>query len=237
MSRCAARARHPSPRVRRRSGGPTRRYEGVWRRRGLAIVAGVDEVGRGCLAGPVVAAAVILGERVPRGVDDSKRLSTLTREFLFNALQGSEARLAVGLAGPWEIDRVNIREASFLAMRRALSRLPEPPQALLVDGFSIPGLEIPQRALVRGDARSLSIAAASIIAKVTRDRMMVQLARRFPVYGFDRHKGYPTAEHLHALERHGPCRLHRRSFGPVRLAAQASLPPLPGTIKATFHAG
>ncbi len=176
----------------------------------------MDEAGRGCLAGPVVAGAVILGRRTPRGIDDSKKLSPGRREALYAALRASDACLAWGLADPAEIDRLDIRQASFLAMLRAVEALERRPDALLVDGFAVPRCDLPQRALVHGDALSLSIAAASIVAKVVRDRAMVDLAARYPAYGFERHKGYPTAEHVAALRRHGPCELHRRSFAPVR---------------------
>ncbi len=205
---------------------PTRRPEGLWHRQGLRPVAGVDEAGRGCLAGPVVAGAVILGTRVPSGIDDSKRLSPARREELLLALEASRSHhLAWGLADPSEIDRLNIRQASFLAMNRAISHLPEPPAALLVDGEPIPDLDLPQRGLIRGDQRSLSIAAASIVAKVIRDHMMVELARRYPAYGFEHHKGYPTAEHLEALRRLGPCPHHRRTYTPVRQAFLSSTGP------------
>ncbi len=198
--------------------GPSRRYESLWRRRGLSLVAGIDEAGRGCLAGPVTAAAVVLGDRVPKGLDDSKRLAPDRREVLFDALLGSGAVVSWATATPEEIDALNIRQASFLAMQRALDGLPQPPDALLVDGFELPSCEIPQRALIHGDGRSTSIAAASIVAKVVRDRFMVARAAEYPAYGFERHKGYPTPEHLRVLQACGPCPLHRRSFAPVRLA-------------------
>jgi ribonuclease HII len=138
------------------------------------------------------------------------------RSRLFAALADAGAVLSWGAAQPQEIDRLNILRASFLAMRRAVAGLPERPEALLVDGFAIPDLELPQRALIKGDARCLSIAAASIVAKVVRDRMMIDLDRLFPAFGFRKHKGYPTREHVEALRRHGPTPVHRRSFGPVR---------------------
>jgi len=163
-----------------------------------------------------MAGAVILGRRVPRGIDDSKKLTPERREELWAALTRSDAHLAWGRAEPDEIDRLNIRQASFLAMRRALAALDQPPEAVLVDGWRIPQCDLPQQAIVHGDALSLAIAAASIVAKVIRDHAMAELARRYPAYGFDRHKGYPTPQHLEALRRHGPCAIHRRSFAPVR---------------------
>ena len=215
----------PNPVSRRKGCGcharraPTRHYEGLWRRAGLGVVAGVDEAGRGCLAGPVVAAALILPKRVPHGINDSKKLTPRRREHLLECLQSAGSVFAWGQAEAWEIDQLNIREASFLAMRRAVAGLVPVPQALLVDGFLIPDCDIPQRALIGGDARALSIAAASIVAKVTRDRIMVALAAQLPAYGFDQHKGYPTTQHMRALRRHGPSRLHRQSFRPVREAS------------------
>jgi len=202
---------------------PSRRFESAWRRKGCAVIAGVDEAGRGCLAGPVTAAALILPARPPRGIDDSKRLRPREREALFRALETSGARFAWACAEPEEIDRLNIRQASFLAMRRALAALSEPPSAVLVDGFPIPRLTLPQQALVRGDSRCLSIAAASIVAKVARDRLMVELDGRYPAYGLAQHKGYPTAAHLQALRRHGPSPIHRRTFAPVRCLIELSL--------------
>jgi ribonuclease HII len=187
------------------------------------LVAGVDEAGRGCLAGPVTAAALLLPARPPRGIDDSKRLTPRQREALMDALVIAGARFAWACAGVGEIDRLNIRQASFLAMRRAIAALPEPPDMVLVDGFEIPRLSLPQQALIRGDARCLSIAAASIVAKVARDRLMVELDRRYPRYDFARHKGYPTPDHLAALRRFGPSPIHRRSFGPVREVIEPSL--------------
>lgn len=209
--------------------GPTRRFEGLWKRRGCDRIAGLDEAGRGCLAGPVFAGAVVLGRSIPRGIDDSKRLSRAERERLFAALSDSDARIGWGEASPEEIDRLNIRQASFLAMRRALEALGEPPDALLVDGFELPGVALPQRALIHGDRLSVSIAAASIIAKVLRDHALEALAAECPGYGFERHVGYPTPEHLAALARLGPTRYHRRSFAPVRavLARQLSIEGIP----------
>ncbi len=182
-------------------------------------MAGIDEAGRGCLAGPVVAAALILPEHgVPPGIDDSKKLSPARREELFEQLCASRSVFAWGLAQVGEIDRLNILQATFLAMRRAIANLTRPPDALLVDGAPLPDCDLPQRALVRGDATSLSIAAASIVAKVVRDRIMVALEGEFPGYGLARHKGYPTPEHLSALGELGPAAIHRASFAPVRRA-------------------
>ncbi len=183
-------------------------------------VAGVDEVGRGPLCGPVVAAAVILDPRnLPRalaGLDDSKRLTPQRREQFAVVLQGC-AMIGVGAASVAEIDGINILQASMLAMRRALAVLPAAPDAALIDGNRAPkGLGYPAETLVKGDQLSLSIAAASVIAKVVRDRAMLLLAARYPGYGWDRNAGYGTAEHLAALLRLGATRHHRRSFAPVR---------------------
>jgi ribonuclease HII len=218
--------------------GPDRRQEAYWRRRGFSVIAGVDEAGRGCLAGPVVAAAVILPARAPAGVQDSKRLSAPARERLYHALVAGGAQIGIGQASPEEIDAINIRQASFLAMRRAIALLAPVPDALLVDGFVIPECGLPQRALIKGDARCLSIAAASIVAKVYRDRLMVSLARDYPPYGFERHKGYPTRAHVGALRDAGPSRIHRRTFGPVAalLGGAGGIPTAGGAESATERA-
>ena len=184
---------------------------------GRADVAGVDEAGRGPLAGPVVAAAVMLDLAIPwDGIDDSKSLSAETRDELYaRVLQGARA-FAWCVLGARRIDRDNIRRASLAAMARAVSLLRVPPQLVLVDGNDrIPDLACEQLAVVDGDARCLSIAAASIVAKVVRDRIMERLDRVWPQYGFARHKGYGTPEHLEALRAHGPCALHRLSYAPV----------------------
>jgi ribonuclease HII len=187
-------------------------------------IAGLDEAGRGPWAGPVVAAAVILDPaRLPSGIDDSKQLSEAARERLFDVIHDS-ALVGVGIVGPAEIDRVNILQATFTAMRQALAALPSAPAAALVDGNRDPHLPCRCQLLVKGDARSLSIAAASIIAKVTRDRLMRLLAADYPDYGFERHKGYGTPAHLAALDRHGPTPHHRRSFAPVRRIIERALP-------------
>ena len=183
------------------------------------LVAGIDEAGRGPWAGPVVAVAVVLDpETLPRSLslalDDSKKLSRRTRETLFDALRRC-ARAGVGLAEVGEIDTVNIFAATMLAMGRAVENLGVEPDLALIDGNRAPKLRCPARCVVGGDGRSLSIAAASIVAKVTRDRIMADLARRFPGYGWERNAGYGTAEHRQALERLGVTPHHRRSFKPV----------------------
>lgn len=189
------------------------RYERAAWRSGLKHVAGVDEAGRGPLAGPVVAAAVILDPtRRIKGLDDSKLLTPARRERLFEQILERAREVATGMANPQTIDRVNILEATRLAMREALGRLTLPPDLVLIDALRLSALTCPQKALIRGDSRSASIAAASIVAKVTRDRLMLEADRRFPEYGFGRHKGYPTPQHLAALAKHGPCPIHRRTF-------------------------
>lgn len=187
------------------------------RQRGYALIAGVDEAGRGPLAGPVVAAAVIFPEKVELpSLRDSKLLRAPQREYLAEQICACALAWAVGLASVEEIDALNIRRASFLAMRRALAGLHLQPDHVVVDGEAIPGLTLPQTGMPRADARVAAVAAASIIAKVTRDRLMVEIDRQFPQYGFARHKGYPTREHLAALAKYGPTPLHRRSFSPVK---------------------
>lgn len=179
----------------------------------MARVAGVDEAGRAPLAGPVVAAAVMLapGARID-GLDDSKRLLPLERERLFGLIQARALAFAVGVVDVTTIDRVNILEATRLAMRTALDGLGAVPELVLTDFVSLRGLPCPQRNLVRGDQRSATVAAASIVAKVTRDRLMSEFDGAYPEYGFARHKGYPTEAHRFALKKFGPCPLHRRSF-------------------------
>jgi len=182
-----------------------------------ATVAGVDEAGRGPLAGPVVAAAVILepGGRWD-GLNDSKQMSAETRDALYARVLIEARAFAWAVIGPRAIDRLNIRRASLEAMRRAVNRLTVAPSLVLVDGDSdVPGIPHPQQAVVDGDARMLSIAAASVLAKVVRDRIMERLDRVWPDYGFAQHKGYGTPEHLAAIDRLGPCALHRYSFRPV----------------------
>jgi ribonuclease HII len=192
------------------------RLRAALRRGGAERVAGVDEVGMGPLAGPVVAAAVVLPERpdLP-GLDDSKCLGAKARERLARAIRGQALALGVGVVSPAEVDRLNVYRAGLEAMRRAVASLRPAPDHLLVDGRRIPGLDLPQTRIVGGDRRDGSIAAASIVAKVYRDRLMQRLGRRHPGYGFARHKGYATRAHLEALRRLGPSPAHRRSFAPV----------------------
>jgi len=186
---------------------------------------GVDEVGRGCVAGPVVAAAVVLPER-PRlaGLDDSKQLPRAERERLAIEIRAQAIAWAFAFVGPRGIERHNIRGASLIAMRRAVHRAVRRfpgPAFVLVDGVDvIPGVDLPQRSVIEGDGTSLAIAAASVLAKTVRDAFMIRLGLEFPLYGFERHKGYGTEEHLEALDVHGPCTWHRYTFSPV---AQMSL--------------
>lgn len=189
-----------------------------------ALLAGVDEAGRGPLAGPVVAAAVVLGVAVPDGLADSKQLSAAARERLLAALEVSALAIGIGVADVAEIDHLNILGATLLAMQRAVAALGLTPGQVLVDGNRCPQLACPVRAIVRGDATVPAISAASIVAKVTRDRLMDALDRRYPAYGFARHKGYPTRAHIAALSLHGVSAVHRTSFAPVRRAL-ALAPP------------
>ncbi len=185
-----------------------------WSRQGL--VAGVDEAGRGPLAGPVVAAAVILDDKRPiGGLADSKKLSAAKRERLYDRILADALCCSIAEASAQEIDHLNILQATMLAMRRAILGLRLRPVKVLVDGNRIPVIDIMAEAIVRGDALIPSISAASILAKVHRDRWCLQLHRQYPLYGFDAHKGYPTGQHLIALQQHGACAEHRRSFGPV----------------------
>ena len=177
------------------------------------VVAGVDEAGRGCLAGPVVAAAVILDESRPiHGLRDSKALSEKKRNELFQEIQEKALACSVGMTGAGEIDRINILRAALLAMEQAVLALRKKPDYVLIDGNAKTSLPIEQRTIVKGDSKCASIAAASIVAKVTRDRIMTEVEREYPGYGFSRHKGYPTKEHLSALRNLGPCPIHRKSF-------------------------
>src|SRR3990170_2280246 len=183
------------------------------------LIAGVDEVGRGPLAGPVVAAAVILDETRPiEGLADSKTLSAYRREELSVLIRERALCWALGRAEVEEIDRLNILQASLLAMQRAVMALTLQPQLVLVDGNQAPSLAYPVTTVIRGDATVPSISAASILAKVARDAEMCEMDRRYPGYGFSVHKGYPTRAHIHALRKQGASPIHRRSFGPVRRA-------------------
>jgi ribonuclease HII len=209
-SPAAGAARTPPP------AGLRLRRERKLLRDGRRCVAGLDEVGRGPLAGPVVAAAVVLDpKRVPQGLADSKALTAERRETLFAEILKT-AQVGVASVSHTEIDAINIRQASLLAMVRALAALPCSPDIALVDGNDPPALPCGVEAVVKGDATVASIAAASIVAKVVRDRLMRRLGLLYPVYGFETNVGYSTAAHLEALAAHGPCPFHRRSFAPVR---------------------
>jgi ribonuclease HII len=187
------------------------------RKLGFERIAGVDEAGRGCLAGPVAVAAVILDERFPAAeLDDSKRLTAAQREHWYDVIRRYSRAIGFATAAAGEIDRVNILEATRRAMRRAILDLSVPPDLLMIDAVRLAGVPHTQVSITRGDEVSVSIAAASIIAKVERDRMMIELDRRYPGFGFGRNKGYPTAEHRRSLRRRGPSPVHRRSFRPVR---------------------
>ena len=180
------------------------------------LVAGVDEAGRGPLAGPVVAAAVILDERAPiAGLNDSKKLTAARREKLYDEIRAKALCCSIAIASVEEVDRLNILQATMLAMQRAVEGLRLKPVCVLVDGNRLPRLEVPAEAIVKGDALVASISAASILAKVHRDRWCEEIDRLYPQYGFAAHKGYGTALHLSALQAHGACPEHRRSFSPV----------------------
>jgi ribonuclease HII len=189
------------------------------------LVAGVDEAGRGPLAGPVVAAAVILDDRQPiAGLADSKQLSARRRERLFDEIRAKALACCIAQASVEEIDRLNILQATMLAMRRAVDGLRLPPSKVLVDGNRLPVLKVPGEAIVKGDATVAVISAASILAKVHRDRLCAELHAQHPQYGFATHKGYPTAEHLAALRLHGACAAHRSSYAPVRAVLLVAKP-------------
>jgi ribonuclease HII len=195
-----------------------RTVENALGRLGLAHVAGVDEVGRGCLAGPVVAAAVVLDPaRHIAGLRDSKLVPPVVRERLYDTITRRASSWAVASVEPAEIDRINIHRASLAAMRQAVMTLSRLPDVVIVDAFRIPDLPLPQRGIVKGDRRCAAIAAASIVAKVHRDRLMDALHAADPRFGFDRHKGYATADHLEAVARFGYSTAHRRSFRPPTL--------------------
>lgn len=201
-------------------------WEKQLKAQGFSAIAGIDEAGRGALAGPVVAAACILpeGARFP-GINDSKQLTAEQREHFYEKIV-LRCHYGIGVVNEQTIDRVNILQATFLAMQQAVSNLPISPDYLLIDGNQMPLFSIPKEAIVDGDALSVSIAAASILAKVTRDRMMRSFGEKWPGYGFEKHKGYGTKEHLEAIFALGPCDLHRHSFAPFRfmLDLQLELP-------------
>ena len=192
-------------------------HERALKKRGILLIAGIDEAGRGPLAGPVVAAAVVfLEHRRFAGLDDSKKLTPEFRGELFAQITSApHVRWAVSVQNVTTIDTLNILRATHRAMREAVNSLPLPPEHVLIDGLPVPDFPSPQTAVIRGDSLSLSIAAASVVAKVTRDRIMDKLDALYPQYGFRRHRGYATSEHLAALREHGPCPLHRLSFSPV----------------------
>ncbi len=191
-------------------------YENNAHTRGYTIVAGIDEAGRGPLAGPVVAACVVIPDGFEPGIiTDSKKLTEKRREECFERIS-AECAVGVGIVGPDVIDEINILQATYKAMRAAAENCPICPDFLLIDGNPAADMGIPAMSIVKGDAKSLSIGAASIIAKVTRDRIMTEADKEYPEYGFAKHKGYGTAAHLRALERCGACPIHRMSFAPVR---------------------
>jgi ribonuclease HII len=201
---------------------PTLEEEMALLKQGYSFIAGVDEVGRGCLAGPVVAAAVILPLHDPHlasrleGARDSKQLTAQARERLYDVIMQVALATAIGVGSVELIDEINILQATKHAMYDALDQLPVVAEALLLDALLLPRLSLPQRSIIKGDTLCLSIAAASIVAKVTRDRLMVHLHEQYPFYNFDQNKGYGTPAHLTALHEHGVTPLHRRSFAPVR---------------------
>lgn len=209
----AARRRAEEERQRRLHLDALLNFERVLWKTGVRWIAGVDEVGVGPLAGPVVAAAVVFHSDVAiDGIDDSKKLEPAVRERLAGEVRRQAAGVGIGVAEVDEIDRLNIYRAALLAMRRAVESLPMAPQHVLVDAREIPGVAAPQNAFAKGDGLNYSVAAASIVAKTYRDRLMEELDAAWPAYGFARHKGYATAEHQEAIRRHGPCPIHRRSY-------------------------
>ncbi len=191
-------------------------FEQSARASGFTLIAGLDEAGRGPLAGPVVAAAVILppGLLIP-GLTDSKQVPEPERDRLFEVIRRQAVCYGVGVADERTIDEVNILQATIIAMEKALAALSPPPDYLLLDAITLPRIRLPQKPLIQGDCRSHSIAAASILAKVTRDRLMLELHAKYPQYNFHKHKGYGTREHMDLLREHGPCEAHRKSFSPV----------------------
>lgn len=204
-------------------GPPTFAHEQAYWNQGYKLVAGIDEAGRGPIAGPVASAAVILDPSdFPSLLNDSKKLTDKKREVIFDEIM-AKAIVSVAVADHHVIDRINIREATFVSMRDAALGLAKEADAFIVDGNAIPpGLKKVSKAVVSGDALSLSVAAASIIAKVTRDRMMREYAVLYPQYGFEVHMGYPTKAHVDAIKEHGPCPIHRMTFGPLKPYASIS---------------
>lgn len=190
-------------------------FERTAHAQGFQHVVGVDEAGRGPLAGPVVAAAVILASPVT-GINDSKQLTWEQRERFYEVLMAGGHSIGVAIVDADRIDHIGIQQANYQAMAQAIGAVTPTPDYVLVDGFRVPGLQAPQERIVKGDSRSQSIAAASVIAKVTRDRMMLEYDEAWPAYGFAAHKGYGTEAHLKAIETHGPCPIHRMSFAPLR---------------------
>lgn len=193
------------------------RYELSLYRQGIEYIAGIDEAGRGCLAGPVVAAAVILPhDWTIWEVNDSKQLTASKREELFSRIQVQAVNWGVGIIPETIIDQINILQATYRAMEKAIAALDMTPQYLLLDAVTLKNVSIPQRGIPKGDRLSISIAAASILAKVTRDRLMIEYGKQYPDYGFARHKGYGTKQHRHAIATHGPCAIHRKTFRGVK---------------------
>lgn len=188
-------------------------YEKKYQNNGIELVGGIDEVGRGPYAGPVVACCVILPKGCKiEGVNDSKKLSLKKREELFDIIREKAVSVGIGIVDNYEIDRLNILQATYKAMRIAIENMDIKPQQLLIDAVTVPGVNIPQEAIIKGDAKSITIGAASIIAKVVRDRMMVKYAEKYPVYGFEHNVGYGSREHEDAIRKYGLCDIHRRSF-------------------------
>ncbi len=202
----------------------TWKYERVAMGDGFTLIAGIDEAGRGPLAGPVTVAAVILPfECKLFGLNDSKQVSEADRERLIDEIKDTAIAWDVQIISAQQIDKVNILRATHIGMRQSMSALTPSPHMVLIDGLAIPDSPFPARNIIKGDSLSASIAAASIIAKVTRDKIMVELDAEYPQYGFAGHKGYPTPEHLQALKKYGPCKYHRYSFKPVRDCQQGNL--------------
>ena len=201
-------------------------YEKELSKKGYKLIGGLDEAGRGPLAGPVVAGCVILDPDAPiPGIDDSKKLSESQRESLYFEIREKAIAIGIGIVDNETIDRVNILQASLEAMCQAVKGMPTKPDYLLIDGQFCPQLDFSMQAIIAGDGKSLSVAAGSIIAKVTRDKIMGELDETYPQYGFSRNKGYPTPEHISALKSHGPCEIHRKTFAPViKATIQLNIP-------------